>query len=656
MQVWNIRSEPFPYDGTGVVIANIDTGVDIFHPGFFHPDGGTFSWIDVNDNAIFDSGIDCVDLNGNGKPDSGELLRFYDAYCPDALGLIFRTTGVYDADLDWLYNDANVNGTRDYGPDAGFTEMSPSFGERIFIIDDINSSNRLEPGEFLICLGTSKIRAIFDKNGLHERGINLFTNTGDSSNHGTASTGVLCGQTPGRRLAGMAPGADIIMVNRMETSIEKTILQARDIGATIFMYEYGSWVFEFLDGSSNIETLISTLASQGYPQFTASGNLAGPTRKKHAFFTLSSNETKKCSFSLPDIGIKEVYTSILWLGKTPRPTLTLTLPNGITAPLTGDSIKRTYSGISILSGYDFSARGTSRIDVLLSSTASFSGTFIINAKNTTTKTFNIDTYIADNVTQWNNGAQFLDFVSDDGTVCMPGTALDDITVGAYDPRGTRNQKGDINDFSSWGKTTDGRRAVDITAPGTLVYSLGSHTVSRTEPGGYFEFGGTSSALPHVAGCSALILQAHPFISPDSLFTVLSSSAESDIFTGAVPNDVWGYGKLRILSSFRYMNLVPVSVSESKPSSFYVSLAYPNPFNNSISFLVNIPESSHSPLVLDVYSILGQKIFSRIVSVSDIHSGVFSFPFTQKHHVASGVYLFHFRYGTTSIVRKAAYLK
>ncbi len=657
VNVWNIRSEPFPYDGSGVVIANIDTGIDIFHPGFFHADGGEFSWIDVNNNSIFDSGIDCVDLNANGKVDAGEILRFYDASCPDVLGLIERTNGIYDVDLDWLYNDANGNGIRDYGPDAGFSESSPSFGERIFIVADSNASNRLDPGETLVGLGTSKILAIIDKNGIHQRGQNLFTNTGDTTNHGTASTGVLCGQIPGRRLTGMAPGAEIIMVNRLETGIEKAILQARELGASLFMYEYGSWVYEFLDGSSNIETMIATLSKEGYPQFTASGNLAGPTRKKHAFFTIPTNGKTTCDFSVPEIGVKEIYASIIWRGKTPQPTLTLTLTNGSTAPLSGDSIKRTYGDISILSGYDYSTRGTSRMDILITSSASISGTFTINARNASTKTtIDINAYIADNVTQWNNGVQFQNFVTDNGTICMPGTALNDITVGAYDPRGTRNLMGDINDFSSRGKTTDGRRAVDITAPGTLVYSLGSHYSNGGNPGGYFEFGGTSSALPHVAGCSALILQAHPMLAPDSLLNILSSSAATDVFTGDVPNNIWGYGKLRVLSSFRYMNLVPVTVSDMKPTLFTVSNGYPNPFNGEITFSLSFPGKSRTPIYIDVYSILGQKVYSSVIPLTQLKSNSIPFSFSSKKGISSGIYFFRFRHAGNMIVRKATFLK
>lgn len=658
-KVWFTAPPPSRYDGSGVVIVNIDTGVDIFHPGLFKADGGTYSWSDVNGNGVFDSGIDCVDLNGNGRPDANELLRFYDAPCQDALNLIERTDGVYDADLDWLYNDANGNGVRDYGPGAGFTETDPCYGERIFIVEDSNRSSRLDPGEILIGLGTSKVRAIFDKNGKHVRGVNLFTNTGDTTHHGTASTGVLGGQHPGRRLTGMAPGAEFICINRLETdNLADVVLQTKSMGAKIFMYEYGSWVYEFLDGSSNLETLIDDLYAEGFHQFTASGNLAGPTRKKHAFTTITANTRKSILFTVPDIGIKEVYISILWRGKNPRPTLTMKLPDSTTAPIAEDQVKRTYKGFSVLSGIDYSSRATSRVDILITSNTSFSGAFSLEAYNGYKSDVGIHTYIADNVTQWNNGAQFLDYVTDDGTICSPGTALSGITVGAYDPRGTRNQKGDINDFSSRGKTIDGRRGVDITAPGTLVYSLASHYPSNGAPGGYFEFGGTSSALPHVTGCAALLAQASPGISPDSLSWALLGSALGDAFTGLVPNDTWGYGKLRIFNTFSGLHLVSAGISDSSPGVFSVSEGYPNPFNAVILFQITLPASPKSHLIVSIHNVLGQRVFSR--TFTNLPAGQFQLMLDSRKdfgkEVSSGHYFATFTFYGYRVSRKLILLK
>ena len=656
-RVWNLKVRNAPIDGSGVIIANVDTGIDIYHPAFFKPDAGVYIWLDTNNSGTFEPGIDCVDLNKNGNPDSNERLNFYDAYFSDPLGLMERTDGIYDADIDWLYNDSNGNGVRDYGPDKGFTETDPSFGELIFIISDDNSNNRLDTGEILTALGTSRIMAIIDAEGLHRRGENLFTNTGDYTNHGTGSSGIVGGQVPGRRLTGMAPGVDFICINQPETNLEESVLLAKDLGGDIFMYEFGNWMFEFLDGSSNLETFISDLHLDGFPQITASGNLAGPERKKHVFVTLSEKTTETVNFKVPQGSIKQVFLSILWRGRFITPAITLHLNDTDQLSITGDEKEYVFGDLKVISGKDQSPKDTFRMDMIIYSDNPFSGDMSLDISNPNKfSALDIDAYIADDVTQWMRGAQFQNFITDDGTVCSPGTAEHDITVGAYDPRGTRNEPGAINDFSSWGLTIDGRRAVDITAPGTLVYSLSSHYYYGKEPGGYLDFGGTSSSLPHVVGCAALIKQIIPDISSERLADILLQHALVDDFTGPVPNDVWGYGKLRIFDAVTLSNLVADVEEKGKPSFFLVSDSYPNPFNAAVAFTVAADRSGVCDII--VYNVLGQKIASYRINLPGNSSCHFSWNARGESHRAlpSGLYFFSFTFNTTTISKKAVLLR
>ncbi len=45
-------------------------------------------------------------------------------------------------DMDFLYNDKDGNGRRDYGTRRGFTENDPTYGELLFIAIDLNGNNR----------------------------------------------------------------------------------------------------------------------------------------------------------------------------------------------------------------------------------------------------------------------------------------------------------------------------------------------------------------------------------------------------------------------------------------------------------------------------------------------------------------------------------
>ncbi len=217
---------------------------------------------------------------------------------------------------------------------------------------------------------------------------------------------------------------------------------------------------------------------------------------------------------------------------------------------------------------------------------------------------------------------------------------------------SRNKTGDLCDFSSWGETIDGRRAVDITAPGYTIFSPSSHYPSGDQPGGYVNFGGTSAALPHVAGCAALIIQVSGVISPDNVSQTLFQYALADEFTGPAPNNKWGYGKLEIYDS--------IAISHDNTvhqEPFSVSQPYPNPFNKSTNFEISILPQNKSTVSLYIYNILGQKI--RTIPIQG-QSGNFSVTWNSRDDngmpVSSGIYIFQFFHENHSITRKALFLK
>lgn len=161
-------------------------------------------------------------------------------------------------------------------------------------------------------------------------------------------------------------------------------------------------------------------------------------------------------------------------------------------------------------------------------------------------------------------------------VGSPGNAKSAITVGAFTtrvcwpspakPEGpvcllTQEEIGDIARFSSPGPTRDGRIKPEITAPGIAIASALSRfsgpAANRILPGGVHTINqGTSMAAPHVTGAVALMLQHRPTLDAAAVRSVLSLTAERDLFTSrtyayspeGLASDWWGFGKLNVCSA------------------------------------------------------------------------------------------------------------
>ncbi len=541
--------------GQGVTMADFDTGVDVFHPDFWYADGGTYSWIDFNGNSTFDSGIDYVDLNGSGVGDANEILRFFDA--GGTAGVI---DGIYQADTDWLYNDANTNGTRDYGLLSGFTEASPTYGEQIFLTNDTNGNNALDVGETLAALGTSKVYRTLTSTGLtRTRGIDLIQSDADTNGHGTGVAGILAGGTIGRKYVGMAPGATLLSADRIGNSFTVYVPWAAANGANVMLYEFGGWIQEFMDGSSNLEQMINTQAATGITQVVPAGNLAGAAR--HCQTLLPGGPTP-LTFTVPGLAppIQTVYISMLW--RTPANNLTFTLTSPAAAVVALPGVTPGWQFVIMADGHTVwynrvtSPRGTARYDIVITFSPVAAGGWTLTVNNPGAPEL-IDGYIADDVTAWGGGAFWTVFVTDQRTITWPATADAAITVASYS---TRTPLGPLSVFSGRGTRIDGTSIMDISAPGDFdVISAESKDTGANLIGKYQWFGGTSAAGPHVAGAAALLLQNKPWLGHSAIKTILQMTARTDGFTGVTPNDDWGYGKLDCLAAVLYNNAPTVTV-------------------------------------------------------------------------------------------------
>jgi len=114
--------------------------------------------------------------------------------------------------------------------------------------------------------------------------------------------------------------------------------------------------------------------------------------------------------------------------------------------------------------------------------------------------------------------------------------------------------GAIASFSCVGPRRDGVLKPEISAPGFGVASTHSTDAAPigfcadADDGVHEMTQGTSFSSPHVAAAAALFLESSPHATPATVKQAFESHARADGFTGAVPNATWGWGKLDIYAS------------------------------------------------------------------------------------------------------------
>ena len=120
---------------------------------------------------------------------------------------------------------------------------------------------------------------------------------------------------------------------------------------------------------------------------------------------------------------------------------------------------------------------------------------------------------------------------------------------------------DLWKYSSGGPTRDGRvppnGGVDVVTPGGNIFAAyGINTYWETfqfnliqgGQGYYGRQSATSGASPILLGTVAQLLQMDPNLTATQVRQVIHQSATADKFTGTVPNQNWGSGKLNVLGA------------------------------------------------------------------------------------------------------------
>lgn len=140
--------------------------------------------------------------------------------------------------------------------------------------------------------------------------------------------------------------------------------------------------------------------------------------------------------------------------------------------------------------------------------------------------------------------------------------------------------------SSCGPTRDGRTKPDIIGPGDVVISslvqslrasfIVNQPTAITPEAYHVRDGGTSSSGPGVAGIAALYLQQNPEATAMEVKNAIVGCARQDAFTGVVPNNEYGYGKADAFKTLTKCSPNGIDNHQKDVLSFHI---YPNPANN-----------------------------------------------------------------------------
>jgi serine protease AprX len=167
--------------------------------------------------------------------------------------------------------------------------------------------------------------------------------------------------------------------------------------------------------------------------------------------------------------------------------------------------------------------------------------------------------------------------------------------------GAVNAIGAIASFSSRGPTSDGRIKPDLVTMGIGTRCVAIPTGEEIGTS-YTEVSGTSAACPLAAGAAALILSAHPELTPIQLREALLGTADRSF----PPDNVYGYGLVNALAAINYWGAI-----EEPPEDNRLIGSYPNPFiparDSYASFVFDVAESA--TVTIEVYNVLGQIVVS-----------------------------------------------
>ncbi|MFX1606113.1 MAG: S8 family serine peptidase, partial [Promethearchaeota archaeon] len=483
--VWtNLNKNGGDVNGSGVLVAVLDTGILWTHPSFWRASPGEYH--------VRDNGPDYyVDLDGDLSEDPGEG--------PIRAVVDMNVGPDFNYASDYMYINAD-----------GMPGFSYADGDRWIGGIDANDDNVITLAtENVVLLDVPKVAILYDQinSNVYVRGVNLTQaiSVDDYDGHGThvAST-IAGGQVGMTSYVGVAPGADLMIIRSDLTSAD--ILDAIDFAiendADIINMSFSSFL-GFLDGT-DLEDLAVSEAFLRYGLMTvaAAGNLGD--KDKHARFSAA---TGGIGTAMLDVSNPPDYSflSLLWHSRDNDEHVILTPPDGDPIDLGAFSTIAEQSweidteNLSAYAFADVSVRGMNNLIIQISNDEHHwkSGVWNVTVTNESGDLVWVDGFVWDGKWEWTN-MQFSSSIDPQRTISSPSTADFAITVTAYS-----EFTSGILGSSGKGPRVDGFTKPTVAAPGDNIRAA----IDRLTSPLWETKGGTSMASPHVAGVLALIHQA-----------------------------------------------------------------------------------------------------------------------------------------------------
>jgi len=430
--------------------------------------------------------------------------------------------------------------------------------------------------------------------------------TQDGHGHGTHVAGIAAGNgldtgngIPAGTFAGMAPEADLLIVRVFDdggiycgncdlvAAVQFIDQFARAAGKPwVGNMSLGDPVGGAHDGTSADELAIDAVVGPGHAGAdvaVAAGNYGSTSRHSHWQGTLAAGQTFTNTFTLSGTALGGSDNDFVWIDTwydgADSATVEVVTPGAaiVSVAKGGDSgIVCTASGaVHIDAGNSADPEnGDSQVFIEFSDSSACSpatppatGTWTVRLVTNA-----VGAGGGGQFDLWNaataRGKAWVDFATFQlaGSVSVPGTARNAMTVGSYVSKttwinglgGTSVTSGTLGALatsSGIGPTRDNRLKPDIAAPGQTVGSSLSikraptvFSSNRERDDRHFGMSGTSMATPHVAGAIALLFDLDPTLDGTRVRAALQRSAYADTWTGAVPNNRFGYGKLKVFDA------------------------------------------------------------------------------------------------------------